>query len=86
MEILWSRLPEEVTRVRFESVSSTSPWATGGVRVACGYGCVARVVVRHKKCRMMFNSNDFSLIQGWGYHCLVTIWIRHWTYFEWNKI
>lgn len=53
--------------------------------MACGYGGVACEVTRHKKCRMMFHSHDFSLIQGWGCHCLASIWRRHWTYFEWKR-
>lgn len=38
-----------------EWTSSMILWTTGG---ACGYGCVARVAIGHKKCKVMFNSDD----------------------------
>lgn len=76
MEILLPRLPEGFTLGGAEWTSSTILWATGGARVACGYGCVARVAIGHKTCKVMFNSDDLLDI-GLGCHSWVTVWRRH---------
>lgn len=37
----------------------------GGVRAACGYGCVAHVVMGHRTYKVMFHSDDlFDIGRG----------------------